>query len=95
VTELRTDLPIKMFGFYKAKREAFNLVGNERTFSLLIGSCADFGYQAVAMNIVQEMARDEISITFSQALKILNIGLARHFQPLVKIGYDFVKESGG
>lgn len=70
------------------------MVGDSRTFDVLLDSAAEFSYHFVALEVLKMMREDGVALTASQALDVLTVGLSRRYGPLVRLGYDRILELG-
>lgn len=92
---LHPELPAKMMEFYRKEGKERECVGNAKSFSLMLDTAIDFNCQETGMKILQYMKEDHVPLSYSNAMKVLELGLNRLFPPLVKAGYENLVASGG
>ncbi len=79
---------------YSNFRKSFDVIGDTKTFDLLLDTASEFSYHFVTLEVIKLMREDKIELTASQALSVMNVGLLRRYGPLVRTGYERILELG-
>ena len=82
------DLPARMWRFCSWARKTFDVVGDVKTFELVLAATAEPAHQPLALDVLQQMKKDNVPIALCHALHFLAVGLSRRSALLVTAGYD-------
>jgi hypothetical protein len=79
---------------YANYRKTFDMVGDARTFDLLLETAAEFSFHFVTLEVLKMMREDIVPLSAAQAMNVMNVGLSRRYGPLVRLGYERILELG-
>ncbi len=82
------ELGPRMWVFYTWARKTFDLVGDVKTFELLLNATAEPAHHKLALEILQQMKKDDVPIALCHAVHVLSVGLVRRSVVLVEEGYN-------
>jgi pentatricopeptide repeat protein len=86
------ELPSRMWRFCSWARKTFDLIGDVKTFELVLSVTSEQSHLSLATDILQHMKDDKVPIALCHAHHFLAVGLARRALPLVTEGYNRVME---